>query len=149
MRIGSAVIVGIALAAIAALARAGDGRSVEERLATLEGQVARLTSTVTAQNTRIAQLEGAGTKPATGSSSTPVPLVPTTPPPSTPPAMADSPPTSTPKAPEPESRTVYGTKTGTKYHGAGCSYLRGSAIPMSLSDAIARGLTPCSRCGGR
>lgn len=44
--------------------------------------------------------------------------------------------------------TVYITKSGARYHRAGCSSLRKSAIPMSRSKAVARGLTPCSRCGG-
>lgn len=41
--------------------------------------------------------------------------------------------------------TVYVTKTGQKYHRAGCSYLRKSSIPMKLSDAK-RSYGPCSRC---
>ena len=42
--------------------------------------------------------------------------------------------------------TVYTTKTGTKYHVAGCSYLSKSKIPVSLSYAKSKGLTPCSKC---
>ena len=42
--------------------------------------------------------------------------------------------------------TVYTTRTGSKYHTSGCSYLRQSKIAISLSDAKAEGLTPCSRC---
>ena len=42
---------------------------------------------------------------------------------------------------------VYVTRTGRKYHRAGCSYLRRSAIPKRLSEAKAAGYTPCSRCG--
>jgi micrococcal nuclease len=45
-----------------------------------------------------------------------------------------------------ENVTVYITRTGAKYHGAGCSYLRRSSIPISLKDAVQRGYTPCSRC---
>lgn len=44
-----------------------------------------------------------------------------------------------------QSETVYITRTGSKYHKAGCSYLK-SCIPISKSDAIAAGYTPCSRC---
>jgi len=44
--------------------------------------------------------------------------------------------------------TVYVTRTGTKYHRAGCSYLRRSAIAVARSEAIKRGNTPCKRCGG-
>jgi len=42
--------------------------------------------------------------------------------------------------------TVYITRTGRKYHRAGCRYLRKSKIPISLKDAIKRGYTPCSVC---
>lgn len=41
--------------------------------------------------------------------------------------------------------TVYVTNSGTKYHAAGCSSLRSSAISMPLSEAAAR-FGPCSRC---
>lgn len=41
---------------------------------------------------------------------------------------------------------VYVTKTGTKYHRIGCSYLSRSCIPITLSNAIVRGYTPCSKC---
>jgi competence protein ComEC len=43
--------------------------------------------------------------------------------------------------------TVYGTATGAKYHAEGCRYLSKSKVPMSLSDAKAKGLTACSVCG--
>lgn len=49
-------------------------------------------------------------------------------------------------------QTVYGTNTGARYHQdhghvGGChSYLRSSKIPMTISQAQARGLTPC-QCG--
>lgn len=41
---------------------------------------------------------------------------------------------------------VYITKTGSKYHISTYSYLKSSKIPISLSEAIKRGYTPCSRC---
>lgn len=44
------------------------------------------------------------------------------------------------------SVTVYITATGSKYHRSGCSYLKKSSIPISLSSAKAQGYTPCSRC---
>ena len=51
---------------------------------------------------------------------------------------------------EPEQRTdsytVYITDTGTKYHRAGCQYLRDSQIAIDVNDAIAEGYTACSRC---
>ena len=41
--------------------------------------------------------------------------------------------------------TVYVTRTGTKYHRAGCRYLSKSKIPMPLSRARRR-YSPCSVC---
>lgn len=41
--------------------------------------------------------------------------------------------------------TVYTTKTGHKYHRDGCSYLK-SRRAITLTRAVAMGLTPCSRC---
>ena len=41
--------------------------------------------------------------------------------------------------------TVYVTKTGTKYHKAGCRSLSRSQIPMTLADASKR-YGPCSVC---
>lgn len=46
----------------------------------------------------------------------------------------------------PVDATVHITETGSKYHSAGCQYLSNSDIEVSLSDAKARGLSPCSRC---
>lgn len=43
------------------------------------------------------------------------------------------------------SAVVYRTKTGSKYHRAGCSYLK-SSIQTTVSQAKSMGLTPCSRC---
>jgi micrococcal nuclease len=45
-----------------------------------------------------------------------------------------------------QNPTVYITKTGAKYHTGTCRYLSKSKIPISLSDAAARGYTPCSVC---
>jgi len=45
-----------------------------------------------------------------------------------------------------QSVTLYTTKTGSKYHLEGCSSLSKSKIPISLSDAKAKGLTACSIC---
>ena len=47
---------------------------------------------------------------------------------------------------DPQSVTVYITKTGKKYHRDGCRYLRQSRIPVTLKDAKANGYTPCSVC---
>jgi len=51
-----------------------------------------------------------------------------------------------PRAAQAASGTVYVTKTGKKYHRAGCSYLAKSSSPMSKGAAIAAGYTACSRC---
>jgi hypothetical protein len=48
-------------------------------------------------------------------------------------------------APAYATETVYVTKTGDKYHRAGCRYLSKSAIPTALKDAVS-GHTPCSVC---
>jgi len=41
---------------------------------------------------------------------------------------------------------VYATRTGAKYHTAGCRFLAKSSISMTLKEAKAKGLTPCSVC---
>ena len=41
---------------------------------------------------------------------------------------------------------VYITKTGTKYHNAGCKSLSRSKSPISLADARRAGYQPCSIC---
>ena len=43
------------------------------------------------------------------------------------------------------SQTVYVTKTGKKYHAAGCKYLKDSKISISLNEAKKK-YTPCSVC---
>ena len=43
-------------------------------------------------------------------------------------------------------QTVYVTKTGKKYHTAGCRYLSRSQYSMKLKDAVNAGYTPCSAC---
>ena len=49
-------------------------------------------------------------------------------------------------APDNGGYTVYITDTGEKYHADGCRYLKKSKIPISKSDAIARGYGACSKC---
>lgn len=41
---------------------------------------------------------------------------------------------------------VYITKSGSKYHKHGCTYLSRSEIAIRLSDAKEEGYTPCSKC---
>ncbi len=47
--------------------------------------------------------------------------------------------------PAPQAITVYVTRTGEKYHSAGCRYLARSQIPMALAEAAAR-FGACSLC---
>lgn len=49
------------------------------------------------------------------------------------------------KSTKKESITVYITRTGSKYHRAGCRYLSKSCIPISLEEAKKR-YSPCSVC---
>lgn len=42
--------------------------------------------------------------------------------------------------------TIYVTRTGKRYHRAGCRSLTKSSIPMSLKDAKAKGYTACKIC---
>ena len=41
---------------------------------------------------------------------------------------------------------VFVTRTGKKYHEAGCSHLSKSSIPVTLEQAQLEGREPCSRC---
>ena len=49
------------------------------------------------------------------------------------------------EVPAAQSGVVYVTKTGSKYHSYGCSYLK-SCIETTLSSAKSNGYEPCSRC---
>lgn len=51
-----------------------------------------------------------------------------------------------PNVPTRSELTVYVTKTGKKYHNENCSHLRRSKRAILLSDTVAQGYTPCSRC---
>ena len=44
------------------------------------------------------------------------------------------------------STTVYITDYGEKYHTYSCQYLHDSRYAISLSSAVQRGYTPCSKC---
>lgn len=48
-----------------------------------------------------------------------------------------------------EEPLVYVTRTGEKYHSAGCGYLWASSFPRGLDEARKAGYTVCSRCGGK
>jgi len=47
---------------------------------------------------------------------------------------------------ENQNSIVYITKSGTKYHRAGCRFLGQSDVPISLAEAKRRGYTPCATC---
>ena len=47
---------------------------------------------------------------------------------------------------EEKETIVYVTETGTKYHCAGCQYLKDSSFEISLDEAKAKGYTRCSKC---
>lgn len=50
------------------------------------------------------------------------------------------------QASQKKEQTVYVTKTGGKYHSAGCQYLSKSKISIPLVDAKGGGYDPCSKC---
>src|SRR5690606_23639476 len=60
-------------------------------------------------------------------------------------ALAAVPGLPTTAAVTPTTEQVYVTRTGTKYHRAGCRHLARSPIPMALPDAAAR-FGACSVC---
>jgi len=43
-------------------------------------------------------------------------------------------------------KTVYITAKGKKYHAAGCRIIKRGATPITLGEALRRGLTPCAIC---
>ena len=49
-------------------------------------------------------------------------------------------------AEDPQSVTVYITRTGKKYHRDGCRYLSQSKIKTTLKEAKPNGYTPCKVC---
>jgi len=67
-------------------------------------------------------------------------------PPPNPPATANQSQQIQAKVVRPENETVYVTKTGKKFHRAGCPSLRYSAIAMKRWEAIAKGYSPCKIC---
>lgn len=52
----------------------------------------------------------------------------------------------TAKAESEQGQTVYVTRTGSKYHRAGCQYLRSSSRSLDLNEALSAGYSGCSRC---
>ena len=74
-----------------------------------------------------------------GGAAAPVARAPTAPVPSAPATVAPAPRVAA-------EDTVHVTRTGSKYHRAGCRYLSKSDIPMERAEAIAQGHTPCKVC---
>jgi len=67
--------------------------------------------------------------------------------PAVPAPAAVTPATAAPQtAPAGQEVTVYVTRTGARYHQAGCRSLGKSAIPLSLGEAKRRGYTACGNC---
>jgi competence protein ComEC len=61
------------------------------------------------------------------------------------PSHAQNKPTDTTKIEKTTDSTVYITKSGKKYHRAGCKFLGKSSIPVKLSDAK-KYYQPCKHC---
>lgn len=64
---------------------------------------------------------------------------------STPPTVVEESNVKTETSTTNNTAVVYRMKTGSKYHNAGCSYLK-SSIETTVLEAQSMGLTPCSRC---
>lgn len=101
-----------------------------DQIAELEASVKSLTAQVAERDSQIAVLEGkVRTAEAQEAEST-----------------SSSGSGSSTSSSDTQSMTVYVTNTGSKYHRAGCQYLRQSQRAISLDDAKALGYTACSRC---
>jgi len=108
-----------------------EGQAVVTKIAVLESAEKKITDLQTAE--KLAAEKAAAEKAASASSSSSGSASTTV----TSPTPARSP---------SNSYTVYITKTGEKYHRAGCRYLSRSQISISKADAISSGYTPCSVC---
>lgn len=126
--------------------------SLRTKLADCDARLARSVETTTQQNKTITRLSAdlATTRPGierpsqigsinvrdaanSAGNTTPATIQPRAPPVETKPDAG------------PDDPMVCVTRTGSKYHACGCSYLRKSSIPMKLSEAKKR-FGPCSRC---
>lgn len=106
------------------------GGDKDARIKDLESQVETLEAQVQTLESQLASKSAVSTSSTTTSSST----------------SSTSGGSSSSASSDTQSVTVYITRTGEKYHRSGCQYLSQSKIAISLSDARARGYTPCSRC---
>src|SRR5204862_2674353 len=100
---------------------AGDGTTGDDRVAQLEAKLDRAIIALSALETRVTTLERRGTQgSSTPTAPVPAPLTgqPPAPTPPPPPGMSE------PSNPDPQEVTAYVTRTGSKYHRAGCSYLK-------------------------
>ena len=66
--------------------------------------------------------------------------------PETKPTETEAPSTVSEPTQKTSSDICYVTSSGTKYHRAGCSYLKKSKTQMTISEAKSCGYSPCSRC---
>lgn len=66
--------------------------------------------------------------------------------PETKPTETETPTTVSESTQKTSSDICYVTSSGTKYHRAGCSYLKKSKTQMTISEAKSCGYSPCSRC---
>ena len=66
--------------------------------------------------------------------------------PETTPTETEAPTTVSESTQKTSSDICYVTSSGTKYHRAGCSYLKKSKTQMTISEAKSCGYSPCSRC---
>lgn len=114
------------------------GGDKNTRIQELEAQVETLEEQVETLETQLAEKSAVSASQSTGSSSGQTASQSS--------GSASSSGSSSSSSSETQSQTVYITRTGSKYHRDGCQYLRQSQIAISLSDAKARGYTPCSRC---
>ena len=55
-------------------------------------------------------------------------------------------PAATPAADVKQTRTVYATPSGSKFHRAGCRFLKESKKAMDHGQALAQGLSACGVC---
>lgn len=116
---------------ISELESSGDDK--DSKIEELEATIETLETQVETLEAQVETLEGKlNTKPASQSSG------------STGGATSTS--SSSTSSSDTQGQTVYVTRTGSKYHRAGCQYLRQSQIAISLSNAKAQGYTACSRC---
>lgn len=136
--VGALLPAGVWQAPTVAADAESEAASLRADVAELRAQLGAVRSEMAALKKRVVDLE----QQLAAKTAAPLPLTRGTSPTTQPPPVAPE-----PVKPKPaDTTTVYITATGSKYHRAGCSYLRSSSIAVPRSEAIARGMGPCSRC---